>query len=321
MIPPLTTMCLFPRFIKNKRYTGYKLKKGDIECDDYRKLYVPIGCGKCFECKKQKAQQWRVRLSEELKVQKFPYFITLTFSNESLEELMKKCNSDKPNKVACEAVRLFLERYRKKYGVSLRHWFITELGQENTERIHLHGIIFPPHPMTNEELQSLWKYGRSDIGEYCNLRTINYIIKYVTKVDTTHKSFNAQIFCSAGLGENFVHTYAAQMTYRFRKGQTPEYYTLNNGRKVALPIYYRNKFFSQRERDKLWTERLDKGEIYVNGIRIRNVDTEKGQKLYEKTLRSMQEWNNKLGYGNLDNIWYEDSYKITFKMLQKAANK
>ena len=47
-----------------------------------------------------------------------------------------------------------LERIRKKTKRSIRHWFITELG-ENTGRIHLHGICWGNPDLIKEN----WKYG------------------------------------------------------------------------------------------------------------------------------------------------------------------
>lgn len=316
-------MCLYPRFIRNKRYfqtiSGKKKIYNEKLCDDYRKLYVPIGCGECLECRRQKSQAWRVRLLEELKVNKYAYFITLTFSNEELEKLCKETDTIECNAVATLAVRRFLERWRKTYKKSLRHWLITELGHENTERIHLHGIIFSNDIQLNEELlQKYWKYGKTDIGEYCNEKTINYIVKYVTKIDTDHKDYKAVILCSAGLGEAFTKTLGAQYTYKYKKGATPEYYTLNNGNKVALPIYYRNKLFTEEEREKMWTDRLDKGSIYVNGIEIKNVNTEEGQRNYYKVIENAQRENKAIGYGSTEKEWEKQAYNVTFKMLQSA---
>ena len=44
-------MCIYPRLIANKRI-----------------LSVPVGCGKCMECKKQKSREWSVRLQEDIKI-------------------------------------------------------------------------------------------------------------------------------------------------------------------------------------------------------------------------------------------------------------
>lgn len=313
-------MCLFPRFIKNKRYLGYTIKKKDyggtaIPCTDYRKLYVPIGCGECYECRRQKAQAWRVRLHEELKVNKYAYFTTLTFSNDSFKELATACDSTEYNTIATTGVRRFLERWRKKHKKSLKHWFITELGHEGTERVHLHGIIFSDTPISNDLLFSYWKYGRTDTGEYCNERSINYIVKYVTKIDIDHKTFKGKILCSAGLGENYCKTQAAKDTHKYRPNETKEYYLLKNGMRVALPIYYRNKLFTQKERDELWTEKLNKHEIFVNGIRIRNINTPKGYNDYKEILTTQQQWNKSIGYGDLSKEWKKEDYYADVKKL------
>lgn len=309
-------MCLYPKLIKNKRYESYKLKKGDVICKDERQKYVPVGCGNCYECRRQKAQQWRVRLMEELKVHKYAYFVTLTFSNESLKKLAKEIGTKEvdTNAASTLAVRKFLERWRKRHGKSLRHWLITELGHEGTERIHLHGVFFPNEEMSNDKLFNIWKYGKTDNGEYCNERTINYIIKYVTKIDPDHKTFQPVILCSAGLGANFI-TDNVRNIYKYRPRATPEYYTLPDGNKISLPTYYRNKLYTQEERDKMWTDRLDKHEIYVNGIRIRNIDTISGYQQYMRTLTEQQKWNEAIGYGNTSKEWQKEDYNITLKML------
>lgn len=319
-------MCLYPRFIRNKRYFGlkdgskYRNHYNSEICDDVRKLWVPIGCGECYECRRQKAQQWRVRLCEEIKVHKHAYFVTLTFSNEEFKKLAIETHAtEDDNATATVAVRRFLERWRKKHGVSLKHWFITELGHEGTERIHLHGIIFNEEEISNDKLFAFWKYGRCDTGQYCNVQTINYIVKYVTKIDTDHKNYKAVILCSAGLGENFVHTIGAKNTYKYKPKNTPEFYTLNNGNKVALPIYYRNKLFTREERDKMWTDRLDKATLYINGIKIRKVDTEEGAKKMYEVLEAQQEWNKSIGYGDTSKEWKKEPYNRTFKEINKRV--
>lgn len=114
-------MCLYPKLIKNKRYTVTKKNGGVIPpVFDERTLYVPIGCGKCIECMKQKKRNWQVRLLEEIKHDRTGKFVTLTFSEEALESLnkdveIKNMDSIIENEIATLAVRRFLERWRKKH--------------------------------------------------------------------------------------------------------------------------------------------------------------------------------------------------------------
>ena len=135
-------MCLYPRLIKNRKYVSNKKNNGIVpQAKDQRALWVPVGCGNCMECKKQKAREWQVRLHEEIRERKNGKFVTLSFSEQSLLELKNTIKGlsgyNLDNEIATKAIRRFLERWRKKYKKSVRHWLVTELGQTNTERIHI----------------------------------------------------------------------------------------------------------------------------------------------------------------------------------------
>lgn len=138
------------------------------------------------------------------------------------------------------------------------------------------------------------------------------------KLDHDHLEFKPVILCSAGIGKAFTESYAAKETYKYRPHESKEYYLLNDGHKVALPIYYRNKFYTQKERDEMWTDRLDKNEIYVNGIRIRNLNTDEGYKNYIATLKTQQEWQNKIGYSDPSIEWNANRYTHEWKELHNA---
>lgn len=314
-------MCLYPRFIKNKRYLPTKKNNyNPPTCNDKRMLLVPIGCGNCIECRQQKAREWRVRLCNEIKEKKYKYFVTLTFSEDSINELCNITKTTECNAIASIAVRRFLERWRKKYKKSVTHWLITELGHKNTERIHLHGIIIPKHEMSNEELASIWKYGKTDNGKYVNIRTINYIVKYVTKIDVDHKGFQPQIFCSAGIGKQYMQTYNLKKIHEYKKGKTQEFITMPNGTKLSIPIYLRNKIWDEKTREKLWADRLDRGIIYVRGIPCKVTNAEK-QKRYFKLLREQQKLNVEFGYGTDGNEWKAKEYNATLRMLNIKPTK
>lgn len=307
-------MCLYPKLVRNPKYRSTKKNGGNIPpISDIRALYIPVGCGQCMECRKQKSSTWRIRLIEELKQQKEAIFVTLTFAPEELKKLCDEIQTEECNAVAGIAVRRFLERYRKKYKKSVKHWLITELGHDNTERIHLHGIIFKN--IKKEELESLWHYGKADNGKYCNEKTINYIVKYVTKVDPKHKDYKQQIFCSGGIGKNYLNTYNSSLNI-FNGIDTDESYRLNNGKKVGLPIYYRNKLYSDEQREKLWLNRLDKKTRYVNGIKIKGDDIE-AERYYYSLLSDAQRLNVTLGYGDDSNKWKKKEYNVTLRMINK----
>lgn len=319
-------MCLYPRLIKNKKFTANKKNGGVVPpVNDERTLYVPVGCGKCIECMKKKAREWQIRLSEEIRTAENAKFITLTFKEEALVHLMyeaeiyieglpskKAKNKIEENEVARIATRRFLERWRSKYGKSVKHWFVTELGHTGTERIHMHGIIWTDK--TKEEIEERWGYGMIWIGEYVNEKTINYIVKYIHKIDEDHKGYQPKVLTSAGIGRNYINRYDAHNNKYNSKGETNEAYKFRNGLKSALPIYYRNKIYSEEEREKLWIEKLDKEERWINGEKV---STENGYKEYLDLLEYHRKINKKLGYGNDDKDWDIDTYKEQRKKLKE----
>lgn len=303
-------MCLFPKLIENKKYKPNKKNGGVIpDVYDKRVLAVPIACGQCIECRKKKAREWQIRMLEEIKTSKNGKFVTLTFSNESIKDLynddkVKPLKGyDKDNKAAKIAMRRFLERWRKKTKKSVRHWAVTELGHNGTENIHIHGILFTDK--TTDEIRNIWQYGNIWVGDYVNERTVNYIIKYITKIDKDHKHYQSKILTSAGIGKSFINTINAEKA-KYIPGKTKEYTKTRSGHKIGIPIYYRNKIYSEEEREKLWIEKLDEGNRYVNGKKI---NIKENEELYKEHLKEAQKQNDRLGYGNGQFDWNEKKYE------------
>lgn len=306
-------MCLYTRYIQNRKYVSNKKNGGKVPTpQDKRVLLVPVGCGKCMECRKQKAREWRVRLSEEIRKDKNGKFVTLTFDEKQLSKLTEEVKEEYKgmdneylinNEVATIAVRRFLERWRKKYKKSVKHWLITELGQKKTERIHLHGIIFTSEK--NEVIEEKWMYGNVYIGEYVNEKTIGYITKYLSKTDEKHKEYKGIVLTSPGIGKGYMERKDWENN-KYRIGKTEEVYITRNGLKLAMPIYLRNKIYTEDEREKLWLEKLDKQIRYINGVKI---DVSKGDEIYFKRLAVEREKNKRLGYGGDETNWDEAKYK------------
>lgn len=289
-------MCLYPKIIENRKYKANKKNGGVIPAIiDKRTLYVPIKCNKCMECMKAKAREWQVRLQQEIKNKenKKAHFITLTLSNESITKLSEEIaleGYERDNETATKAVRHFLERWRKKYKKSVKHWLVTELGHNGTENIHLHGIIWTDEK--TETIEEIWKYGYIWDGTYVNEQTINYITKYVSKTDEIHKEYKSKILTSAGIGKEYKNSYNAEQN-KYNGENTKEYYRTNTGHKISLPIYFRNKIYTEEQRERLWIKKLDEQTRYVDKKKI---DISKGEEEYYKALETAREKNNRLGY-------------------------
>lgn len=307
-------MCYYPKLIRNKKYTSNKKNQGNIPViKDERVLYVSVGCGRCEMCLKKKARGWTVRLLNEIKYNKTAKFITLTFSEKKLNELSNKYNVTESNALATLAMRHFLERWRKKYGKSVKHWFTTELGHQNTERIHLHGILWTDK--TDKEIVERWQNGFIWVGDYVTEKTVNYIMKYVTKIDNDHKNFIPKILCSSGLGKNYINSLNMERN-KYRGLETDESYVLTNGYKTNIPIYYRNKLYTESQREKLWIKKLDENILYLNGDKY-NLNIEEEKLRYYQDLEFLQRENIRRGYGDDSDEWKRENYNATLTMLNK----
>lgn len=278
---------------------------------------------------KKKSREWQVRLLEEIKENKKGYFVTLTLSNESIKklddiiqeeenQLMIEYHTEgyeRDNAIATKATRLFLERWRKFTTKSARHWLITELGHQGTENIHLHGIIWTDLP--KETIERHWKYGYVWTGHYINEKTINYITKYVTKVDKIHKYYKPKILNSKGIGKAYTQTYNSKLN-TYKEKNTDETYKTRNGYKMAMPIYYRNKIYTEKEREQLWLQKLDKQIRYVGGEKI---DISQNEDQYWKLLKWYQNKNKSLGYGDNTENWEQKEYEKQRRNMMRDKRK
>lgn len=270
--------CYFPKTIKNPKFRYADIAPGEPKPYNY---YITIGCGYCPECLKRKGNDWKVRLLHEVRsvlsqrkvdsngfvIQGHCEFVTLTFNDDVYKDFVDDSG---------RALRLFLERYRKRFGKSVRHWFISELGGDNG-RLHLHGILFDaefrvkPHtfdhqydPLTKKyhftsndglikeyvkDLKSLWSYGNVWVG-FCDEQCVGYIVKYMTKHNADDGNefmcdFHQRVYASRGIGSSYV-TDISRALHILRGGRTIVRSIVVNGFRYAMPRYIQLKMFGEK---------------------------------------------------------------------------
>ncbi|AXH76226.1 MAG: replication initiator protein [Microviridae sp.] len=350
-------MCLYPKLIYNRKYLSNKKNGGNPPpVKDQRTLYVPIGCGKCMECKKQRANNWRVRLMEDVRVKSRAKFVTMTFSEEALIELENEIHrinreqTDKLNKehntnakykpiegydleneIATIAVRRFLERYRKQHKTSIKHWLVTELGQIKTERLHIHGIIWTQMHDTREgniltrkedtkkEIENLWKYGN------VNKRDINWENNYVNEITVNYivKYINKTDEIHKYYNPIILCSSGIGKGYLNRRDSLQNKY---NGEKTKEYYTTRqgNKIgLPKYYRNKIYNDK-EKEELWIallnKEIRYVNgikVDISQGDEDYNNIIKHAREENKKLGYGDNKINWDEKQYEQQRRNIQK----
>lgn len=225
--------CLHPRLIKYSKFTfvnndildnlreKYKFSYKDTDGVYYykndnqtvqidssglllRDVNMFVDCGYCYNCRKKKANEWSVRVSEEVFINDQEglnsVFITLTLDDEHLN----------PEGVDKEVLQLFFKRLRKyltpykselsgnfskKYFNSVRFKLKLPIFRDNfryyaigeygtlKKRQHYHAII-TGFKISKTKMRSLinyaWKFGRVDV-QSCTQATVNYVSRYLVK--------------------------------------------------------------------------------------------------------------------------------------------
>lgn len=227
---------------------------------------IPVGCGKCVYCKKRRVSSWVFRLLQEELISSSSYFVTLTYEDRHLPRT--KSNYATLDKTDFQK---FMKRLRKINTRKIRYYAVGEYGTKHW-RPHYHAIMFNIDDI--DYLQKAWQAVepntdiKSQIGDIhvgnVTSNSIAYTAKYIDKEKKvpTHKRDDRQrefSLMSNGLGANYL----TPQIIKWHKADLKRMYcVLPDGIKVAMPKYYRDRIFSQEEKDKqrVFLEQLEKKE-------------------------------------------------------------
>lgn len=210
---------------------------------------VPVPCGRCPLCKKRRVNQWVFRLLQEEKRSTSAYFVTLTYdtthvpiSDNGFMTLKKKDFQD------------YMKRLRKLCsGYTLKYYMSGEYGTTNS-RPHYHAIIF--NVPDKQYFVDAWSLGGSQYGGVhigsVTTDSIAYCLKYIDKSnfrfahsrDDRLAEFSLM---SKGLGSNYL---SPEVIDYHRSHFGVLFVTKLFGHRVAMPRYYRNKIFTEAERNQ-----------------------------------------------------------------------
>lgn len=206
-----------------------------------------VPCGKCNFCLETRRNEWTFRLTQEQKKASSSYFITLTYSPENLPSdagLVK------------EHLVNFMKRLRKVNTHKVRFYAVGEYGTE-TERPHYHVIMFNLDDKQVPNVEKIWGLGHAYFGTV-EIGAIHYVTKYHVNRYGEHKG-RPPPFCrmsrNPGIGKNYVDTHKNWHRADFRN------YAQVNGIITRLPRYFKEKIFSQREREALAEISIMHGDI------------------------------------------------------------
>lgn len=201
-----------------------------------RKYQQEVPCGKCFECVKRRRNDWYIRALIESRYRRFTYFGLLTYAEVGMS-LHKR------------DIQLFLKRLRS-YGYKFSYMIVGEYG-EKKDRPHWHCLIFADDPVSYSHISQAWK-GGYETDEVRNkagwirfelirsARSIRYTVKYVYKYAGIDPRFVLMVSKNPAIGKSFLVNQAFYL-----KNETTALQV--DGRKMAMPRYYKRKIFEGYE--------------------------------------------------------------------------
>jgi hypothetical protein len=146
-------------------------------------------------------------------------------------------------------VQLFFKRLRKASSTKIKYYVAGEYGGK-TKRPHYHAIIF--NAAVND-IEAAWMLGTVHYGDVSGA-SVGYTLKYMSKQSQIPQHSNDDrkkefALMSKGLGANYLTLpitdwHKADMENRM-------YVNVGDGKKAAMPRYYKNKLYTEEERKQI----------------------------------------------------------------------
>lgn len=207
---------------------------------------INVPCGRCPDCCKRRTSGWSFRLMQEDKRSMNSHFITLTYdtahvpiSKNGFMELRKR------------DLQLFFKRLRKAQSYILPNWNIRyyavgEYGGR-TRRPHYHIILFN---VDIKLINEAWNLGDIHYGQL-SAASVGYTLKYISKEKkgALHRNDDRTpmfSLMSKGLGSNYLTD--AMIKWHKSNLENHVHCTTNDGKKLSMPRYYKDKIYTESER-------------------------------------------------------------------------
>ena len=208
-------------------------------------------CRGCIGCRLDRARDWSIRCTHEAQMHDANSFVTLTYDDEHLPPNGSLDHGD-PQR--------FLKRLRKRLDQKIRYMLSGEYGDQ-FERPHYHLCIFGYRPdelvqigtnklgqrlYASPELEALWPYGHSSVGEVTP-QSANYTARYCVKKITgeraeDHYAGRTPDYGTMSLKPGLGYTWFL----KYWRDVYPHDYCVVGGKKFPPPEYY-DKLLEQRD--------------------------------------------------------------------------
>jgi hypothetical protein len=211
--------------------------------------HIPFPCGKCPPCKKRRTSGWSFRLVKEGERSLSALFITLTYDTEFVP-----ITNNGYMTLDLKDLQKFFKRLRKLTNEKLKYYAVGEYGSTK-KRPHYHIILYNAN---KEHINRAWALNNHNIGSVhigsVSAASIGYTLKYMSKKsqipmhqnDDRKKEFSVM---SKGLGSNYITP--AMIKWHKNNLEQRMYVPIEDGKKIAMPRYYKDKMYNEEEKDKI----------------------------------------------------------------------
>lgn len=249
-----------------------------------RKSYgAKVPCGKCYACRNRRIAGWAFRLQQEGRSSRSAHFVTMTYDADHIPLTMNGYAD--LSKRDCQ---LYLKRIRKAMpGIKIKYYLCSEYG-EKSFRPHYHMIIFNA---SEDVLTSSWTQGHVHIGKVSQA-SINYVMKYMAKpsqiplheTDDRNQEFSLM---SKRLGSGYL---TPEMIRWHRSDVLNRCYLHQDGLKIPMPRYYKEKIYTKRELTRIGEHLLttDPDNIDIHHLMENNKDVY--QAIRQEALDEINTW-------------------------------
>lgn len=198
-----------------------------------------VPCGRCYQCRLRRGAAWAFRLLQEKKLHAHSAFVTYTYTDDNLPYV-----GEAPTLVKRD-LQLYFKKLRYHTGAKIKYYACGEYGTR-TYRPHYHAILFGCADVL--AVADTWSAGSVRIDPVTS-GSIGYVTGYVNK--PFHKFSDGRLpefsLMSKGIGQSYL---TAEMV-KYHRDLMASFVTLQDGVKLSLPRYYRDKIFDKAEREKL----------------------------------------------------------------------
>lgn len=179
-------------------------------------LYTPGGkprpCHVCWQCKRDRTNDWVGRCIAENKVSAQSVMATLTYGSDG--KIDSVADHSHAHALFYSDVQLYLKRLRKQMGGGVRYVVAGEYGSKKG-RAHWHLLLFfreqlPPDIRFGERyIHAVWPHGWSWF-EVVTPMSVRYVLKYMRKLPDADQKNLFRFSTCPGIGWRYFARLAAQ---------------------------------------------------------------------------------------------------------------